>query len=99
MADQGFGMAIGRGGADTIIAALTRAITASGGEVRLGTPVQSIAIEGGAATGVVVAGGERIDATRAVIANLHPGALYGKWCRPRRRQREGWPSSGPGRQR
>ena len=78
MADQGFGMAIGRGGADTIIAALTRAITASGGEVRLGTPVQSIAIEGGAATGVVVAGGERIDATRAVIANLHPGALYGK---------------------
>ena len=78
MADQSFGMALGRGGADTIIAALTRAIAAAGGEVRLGAPVQSIAIEGGAAKGVVLASGERIEATRAVIANLHPRVLFGK---------------------
>jgi phytoene dehydrogenase-like protein len=78
MADQNFGMALGRGGADAIIAALTRAIAAAGGEVRLGAPVQSIAIEGGAAKGVVLAGGERIEATRAVIANLHPRVLFGK---------------------
>ncbi|MGD0418975.1 MAG: NAD(P)/FAD-dependent oxidoreductase [Xanthobacteraceae bacterium] len=78
MADQSFGMALGRGGADTIIAALTRAIAAACGEVRLGAPVQSVAIEGGAAKGVVLAGGERIEATRAVIANLHPRVLFGK---------------------
>ena len=78
MADQTFGMAIGRGGADTIIAALTSAIAAAGGEVRLSVPVQSIAIDSGSARGVVLASGERIDATRAVIANLHPGALYGR---------------------
>jgi phytoene dehydrogenase-like protein len=78
MADQGSGMALGRGGADTIITALTRAIVAAGGEVRLGAPVQSITIEGGSTKGVVLAGGERIEATRAVIANLHPRVLFGK---------------------
>ena len=78
MADQAFGMALGRGGADVIISALTRAIAAAGGEVRLSSPVQSIAVEAGAAKGVVLASGERIDATRAVIANLHPRVLFGK---------------------
>jgi phytoene dehydrogenase-like protein len=77
MANQCFGMALGRGGADTIVTALVRAIAAEGGELRLGAPVQSIAIEGGAAKGVVLQGGERIEATRAVIANLHPRVLFG----------------------
>ena len=77
MADQIFGMALGRGGADTIASAMVRAIKAAGGEVRLNAPVQSIAIEGGAAKGVVLADGERIEATRAVIANLHPRVLFG----------------------
>ena len=77
MADQLFGMALGRGGADTIIAALTRAIVAAGGEVRLNAPVQSILAEFGAATGVKLASGEPIEATRAVIANLHPHVLFG----------------------
>jgi phytoene dehydrogenase-like protein len=80
MADQAFGMALGRGGANAIIAALTRAITAAGGEVRLAAPVQSIATEGGnggMAKGVVLASGERIETTRAVIANLHPRVLFG----------------------
>ena len=40
MANQSFGMALGRGGADTIISAMVRAITAAGGEVRLGAPVR-----------------------------------------------------------
>ncbi len=77
MADQSFGMALGRGGADTMVTALTRAIAAAGGEVRLGAPVQSIAIESGAAKAVVLASGERIEATRAVIANLNPRVLFG----------------------
>jgi phytoene dehydrogenase-like protein len=78
MADQAFGMALGRGGADTIISAMVRAITAAGGEVRLGAPVQSIAMQNGSAAGVVLASGERIAATRAVIANLHPRVLFGR---------------------
>jgi len=77
MGDQAFGMALGRGGADAVVTALTRAIAAAGGEVRLGAPVQSIAVAGGAAAGVVLAGGERIAAARAVIANLHPRVLFG----------------------
>jgi phytoene dehydrogenase-like protein len=77
MANQSFGMALGRGGADTIVSALVHAIEAAGGEVRLGAPVRSIAIEGGATKGVVLASGERIEATRAVIANLHPRVLFG----------------------
>jgi phytoene dehydrogenase-like protein len=77
MADQVFGMALGERGADTIITAMTRAITAAGGEVRLNAPVRSVAVEGGAAKAVVLAGGERIEATRAVIANLHPRILFG----------------------
>jgi len=77
MADQSFGMAVGRGGADAIVTALTRALTAAGGELRLRAPVQSIAIEGGAAKAAVLASGERVEAKRAVIANLHPGVLFG----------------------
>jgi phytoene dehydrogenase-like protein len=77
MANQSFGMALGRGGADTIVTALVRAIAAEGGEVRLSTPVHGIAIEAGPAKAVVLQGGERIEATRAVIANLHPRVLFG----------------------
>jgi len=53
------------------------AIKASGGEVRLDAPVERIVVVDGVATGVVVAGGERIDATRAVIANLNPRIVFG----------------------
>jgi phytoene dehydrogenase-like protein len=76
MADQSFGMALGHRGADTIVSALTRAIGAAGGTLRLGTPVQKVLVDGGTATGVMLADGERIDAKRAVIANLHPRVLF-----------------------
>jgi phytoene dehydrogenase-like protein len=78
MADQIFGMALGQGGADTIITAMVRAIEAAGGEVRLNTPVRTVAVEGGIAKSVVLANGERLEATRAVIANLHPRVLFGE---------------------
>jgi len=77
MADQSFGMALGTGGADAIVSALTRAIVAAGGEMRLDASVQSIVCGSGGAKGVVLASGERIEATRAVIANLHPRVLFG----------------------
>src|SRR6185312_4812613 len=76
-ADQIFGMALGQGGADTIITAMVRAIEAAGGEVRLNTPVRTVAVEGGMAKSVVLANGEHLEATRAMIANLHPRVLFG----------------------
>ena len=76
MADQSFGMALGHGGADAIISALTRGIAEAGGTVRLGKSVQKVLVDGGTASGVMLADGERIDAKRAVIANLHPGVLF-----------------------
>jgi phytoene dehydrogenase-like protein len=57
------------------------ALKAAGGEVRLGAPVQSVAIEGGVAKAVVLKSGERIEASRAVIANLHPRVLFGDLVR------------------
>ena len=75
MAGQAFGMAIGKGGADTIIRALTAAITARGGTVETGTPVARILHDGTRATGIELADGRRITATRAVIAGTSPKGL------------------------
>ena len=76
MANQTFGMVIGRGGADTMIKAMVGAFASAGGELRLGQRVAAIDTEGGAAVGVTLASGERI-AARRVIANVHPKLLFG----------------------
>jgi len=77
MAGQRFGMALGKGGADVVVRSMVAAIQAAGGEVRTGADVRRIEVHGGRATAAVLADGQRIEATRAVIANVHPGALYG----------------------
>jgi phytoene dehydrogenase-like protein len=78
MANQSFGMALGVGGADTIVTAMVRTIEAAGGEVRLGAEVTGIDADGGAAKAVILSGGDRMEATRAVIANVHPRLLFGR---------------------
>ncbi len=78
MASQRFGMALGQGGADTIIRAMVRAIEEAGGSVRTGSDVTAVEHRGGRVTAVLLADGSRIAATRAVIANLHPSVLYGR---------------------
>ena len=75
MAGQAFGMVIGKGGADTIIRALTAAITARGGTVETGAPVARILRDGTRATGIELADGRRITARRAVIAGTSPRGL------------------------
>ena len=75
MAGQAFGMAIGKGGADTIVRALSAAITARGGTVETGTAVARILREGNRATGIELADGRRITATKAVIAGTSPKGL------------------------
>jgi phytoene dehydrogenase-like protein len=82
MANQAFGMALGQGGADTIIRAMVRVIVDAGGEVRTGCEVTAIDVQGDRARGVLLADGTRIAANRAVIANLHPKLLYGRLLAP-----------------
>lgn len=76
MAGQAFGMVLGKGGADTVITALTRAIEARGGQIECGAEVVRLSHEGGQAKAVELADGRRITARRAVIANVAPGALH-----------------------
>lgn len=75
MAGQAFGMVLGRGGADTVTRALVAAIRARGGTVVCGAEVTAIRHQGGKAQGITLADGRKIDADRAVIANLAPKAL------------------------
>lgn len=77
MAGQRFGMALGQGGADTIVRAMGSALREAGGELRTGTRVRRIQVAGGRAQSVELEDGQRIEARRAVIANVHPRALYG----------------------
>lgn len=75
MAGQAFGMALGKGGADTIVTAMVAAIKARGGHLETGVSVTRILHAGGKATGVELADGRKIIAKRAVIAGTAPHAL------------------------
>lgn len=63
-----------RGGAGRLADALVGYLASLGGEVRTGARVESITSSGGRATGVTIAGGERIAAS-TVIADVMPHAL------------------------
>ncbi|RMD93955.1 MAG: NAD(P)/FAD-dependent oxidoreductase, partial [Alphaproteobacteria bacterium] len=75
MANQAFGMVIGKGGADVMIRALVAMIEARGGRVECDAPVARILHDGARATGVELAGGRKVMARRAVIAGVAPSAL------------------------
>lgn len=75
MANQGFGMVLGEGGADTIVRALIAMIEAHGGEVHCGQRVRSVLKSGGEATGIELADSTQVRANKAVIANTAPAAL------------------------
>ncbi|MBL9050465.1 MAG: NAD(P)/FAD-dependent oxidoreductase, partial [Tabrizicola sp.] len=74
MAGQAFGMALGKGGAETIIKALVAAIRARGGTVETDAPVTRILHDGKRASGIELRDGRRILA-ETVIAGVAPGAL------------------------
>src|SRR5262249_49733172 len=75
MANQKFGMVIGKNGADTIIAGMVRALEAAGSEVRLGAEAVRMLTGSGGASAVELANGQRGEANRAIIANLKPHVL------------------------
>jgi phytoene dehydrogenase-like protein len=78
MANQSFGMVIGKGGADTMIRALEGMVTGAGGQILLNAEVTEIVASDGKATGIKLASGETHTATKAVIAGVAPRALQGK---------------------
>jgi phytoene dehydrogenase-like protein len=78
MANQSFGMVIGKGGADTMIRALEKMVHAAGGSLVIGAEVAEITRSGGRATGIRLASGETHSAKKAVIAGVAPGALMSK---------------------
>ena len=75
MAGQALGMAIGAGGADTVVNALVAALRARGGVVECNAPVARVLRDGGRASGVELADGRIVKAAKAVIAGVAPGAL------------------------
>ena len=76
MVNQSFGMVIGKGGADTIVNAMVGALKAKGGELILGAPVERVEVSGGRACAVALADGRRLEARRAIIANVHPKLVF-----------------------
>ncbi|MFI0848508.1 phytoene desaturase family protein [Mesorhizobium sp. IMUNJ 23232] len=75
MANQSFGMVIGKGGADTMIRALEKMVTAAGGKIFTNAEVAEVTRSGGRATGIRLASGETHTAGKAVIAGVAPRAL------------------------
>jgi phytoene dehydrogenase-like protein len=70
------GMPVPRGGGERLAEALVKLIRDHGGTCETGSEVDSILVRDGAATGVRTAGGETLEAARAVIANVTPTQLY-----------------------
>lgn len=77
MANQSFGMVLGKGGADTMIKALRGMVETRGGRVFADAEVAEVIASGGRTTGVRLASGETHSAARAVIAGVAPRALSG----------------------
>lgn len=75
MADQSFGMVIGRGGADVMIRAMVSLLKACGAEILTDARVVAVGVEGGRATSVRLQDGRELRASRAVISNIHPKHL------------------------
>jgi len=76
VAVQEGGMPIPRGGGAKLADALVQFIRDRGGACETGRDVERIDVHSGRAVGVHLAGGEGIEAERAVIANVTPTQLY-----------------------
>ncbi len=72
------GMPVPVGGGVRLVDALASIVSDAGGAVRLESDVQRVMVANGRATGVRLADGEVVAATRAVIANVTPTQLYGQ---------------------
>jgi phytoene dehydrogenase-like protein len=71
------GMPVPVGGGVRLVDALSGIVRDAGGELRTEAAVARISVSSGRATGVALADGETVQATRAVIAGVTPTQLYG----------------------
>ena len=71
------GMPVPEGGGVRLVDALAGIVCDAGGEVRLEADVRRVIVSNGRATGVRLADGEVLAATRAVVASVTPTQLYG----------------------
>jgi phytoene dehydrogenase-like protein len=78
VAIQEGGMPIPRGGGARLVDALVSLIEDHGGACETGRDVERVLMRDGRASGVRLADGEELTATRAVIANVTPTQLYGR---------------------
>ncbi|MFD9304019.1 phytoene desaturase family protein [Streptomyces sp. NPDC060048] len=76
MLGQSHGFPVPVGGAGALTAALVRRLQRRGGVLRCGERVASVVVRGNTAVGVRTAGGETVDARRAVLADTSAPALY-----------------------
>ncbi|HEY2542974.1 MAG TPA: NAD(P)/FAD-dependent oxidoreductase [Gaiellaceae bacterium] len=76
VAVQEGGMPIPRGGGAKLANALVQLIRDRGGTCETGRDVERVVVRAGRATGVRLADGESVEASRAVIANVTPTQLY-----------------------
>jgi len=72
------GLPVVAGGSARFLTAFDAVLAEHGVEVHCGTPAERILVRGGRAVGVGLADGTTIDARRAVLASVAPGALYGE---------------------
>ena len=79
-----FGFPVPVGGAAELIAALVRRLEAAGGTLRLDAAVRRVEVGPDGASGVVLASGERIQARRAVLADVAAPTLFTKMVDPDR---------------
>lgn len=77
MLGQDVGFPVPEGGAGRLADALVSRLRSAGGATRTGATVTSIRIANGRATGVDCADGTRVNARRAVLADVSAPALYG----------------------
>ena len=79
---QLLGMPVPKGGGSRLVDALIDIIETGGGECHTRADVSRVLVEGGAARGVQLAGGQTITADRAVLCNVTPTQLYQRLLSP-----------------
>ena len=72
------GMPVPKGGGASLVDALATIVRDAGGELRTEAEVERIVVSEGKATGVRLADGETVAASRAVLACVTPTQLYGR---------------------
>ncbi|MEW2613582.1 NAD(P)/FAD-dependent oxidoreductase [Streptomyces sp. NPDC047880] len=82
MLGQTYGFPVPAGGSGALTSALVRRLETRDGRVRCGQRVEHVVVRGGRAVGVRTAGGDAVQARRAVLADVSVPALYGELLDP-----------------